>query len=297
MFNLISGTGIEAGRALASHPGVDMVSFTGSTVVGREIHSLSSSVSGGGGGGHIKRFRSELGGKSACVILPDATECQIRAMCSDVLENSGQSCTALSRLIAPRDRYGEIIDLANDVFESVRVVEATDASAKRGDMGPLVSQGQLDSVREYMRRGLEVDGARLITGGLEFPPDVPRSGYFVRPTLFADVTNDMIIAREEIFGPVLGVIPYDSEEDAIDITNDTPYGLSNAVIGRDLDHALRVARRLRSGEVKVNTRVGHAAAPFGGYKSSGDGREFGRWGLEEFLQVKAMHVPPGSTVR
>eukprot|EP00463_Aulacantha_scolymantha_P004342 TRINITY_DN5442_c0_g1_i1.p1 TRINITY_DN5442_c0_g1~~TRINITY_DN5442_c0_g1_i1.p1 ORF type:complete len:312 (-),score=54.96 TRINITY_DN5442_c0_g1_i1:223-1158(-) len=244
VFNMVIGTGPNCGEILATHPKVDMVSFTGSTRVGRHLHALGAST--------IKRVRTELGGKSATVVLQDATPKQIATMAGHVIGNSGQSCNALGRMIAPRSRYEEICKIAKNIFESTNVVEASDPTAKFGSIGPLASQMQYDRVTGYIKKGIE-EGARLVTGGLERPSGVSPNGYFVKPTVFADVHNDMTIAREEIFGPVLCIIPYDSEEEAIEIANDTIYGLNNGVAGADQAHAMEVASRLRSGQVCVNT--------------------------------------------
>jgi len=282
VFNMVCGTGPKVGEVLATHPLVDMVSFTGSTGVGKHLHMLGSST--------VKRVRSELGGRSAIVVLPDATAEQIEMMATQILENSGQSCLGLGRMIAPGSRYEEIVQIARDAFEKVQVVEASNEAAKTGDIGPVASRTQYDKIRSYIQKGIE-EGARLVTGGLEAPPNTPTSGYFIKPTIFADAHNDMTVVREEIFGPVLCIIPYESEEEAIDIANDTIYGLSNAVIGADQEHAMKIASRLRSGQVHVNTLSRGPTSPFGGYKQSGDGREVGTYGLEEFLQIKSIHRP------
>lgn len=282
VFNLVCGTGLNCGEVLATHPKVDMVSFTGSTKVGRMLH--------GKGAATVKRVRTELGGKSATVVLADATQAQIKLMASNVLGNTGQSCNALSRLLAPRSRYEEVVAIAKAAFEGAKVVEATDPNGTMADLGPLSSQMQYDKVTGYIRKGI-AEGARLVAGGPERPTGVNPNGYFVKPTVFADCTNQMTIAREEIFGPVLTIIPYDTEEEAIDMANDTIYGLNNAVCGADLEHAMEVASQLRSGQVQVNTTSGNPMAPFGGYKQSGDGREWGAYGLEDFLQIKAINRP------
>lgn len=260
-----------------------MVSFTGSTRIGRHLHSLGAAT--------IKRVRSELGGKSATVVLEDATTKQIAMMAGHVLGNTGQSCNALGRLLAPRSRYTEICQIAKGVFEATKVVAASDPKGKMGNLGPLASQVQFNKVTGYIKKGID-EGARLLTGGLGTPSGVSANGYFVKPTIFADVRNDMTIAQEEIFGPVLCIIPYDTEEQAIEIANDTIYGLNNAVVGADQAHAMEVASRLRSGQVCVNTMNSSNLAPFGGYKQSGDGREWGHYGLEDFLQIKAINRPP-----
>jgi len=282
VFNMVMGKGPAVGEVLATHPKVDMVSFTGSTNVGRHLHALGAKT--------IKRVRTELGGKSATVVLEDATADQIRTMATHVIGNTGQSCNALSRMIVPKSRYEETVQIAKDAFEAVKVVAANDEGAAFGDIGPLASQMQYDKVTGYIQKGIN-EGARLVTGGVERPAGVPSTGYFVKPTVFADVNNKMIIAEEEIFGPVLVLIPYDTEEEAIDIANDSIYGLNAGVAGGDEAHAMAVAAQLRSGQVHVNTTDPNLMAPFGGYKQSGDGREWGPYGLEEFLQVKAINRP------
>ena len=284
VFNMVCGTGPDVGQVLATHPLIDMVSFTGSTAVGRHLHALGAQT--------IKRVRSELGGKSAAIVLEDATEEQIRMVAGDVLQNTGQSCNALSRLLVPTARYAEVCDMAKEIYESVRLVDARDETSGRDDIGPLVSQEQLEKVQRYINIGIEEDGATLLTGGSDAVDDgVDPRGFFVRPTAFADVSNSMTIAREEIFGPVLSILPYSTVDEAVEIANDTIYGLSNAVVGEDEDRALDVAKRLQSGQVMVNAPFGGLRAPFGGYKQSGDGREQGLHGLEDFLQMKAINLP------
>lgn len=282
VYNMVCGTGKECGEVMATHPLVDMVSFTGSTAVGRHLHATGASS--------IKRVRTELGGKSATVVLPDATPEQIGMMAANVLQNTGQSCNALTRMLAPKARYEEICQIAKTVFEKAKVTDASDPKGTIESIGPLSSAQQLSKVTSYIQKGMD-EGAKLVAGGLGKPDGVPSTGYFVKPTVFADVNNNMTIAREEIFGPVLSIIPYDTEEQAIDIANDTIYGLNNAVVGADQEHALKVASRLRSGQVQVNTTQGSPLSPFGGYKQSGDGREWGNYGFEEFLQVKAINRP------
>ena len=283
VYNMVCGTGKACGELMATHPSVDMVSFTGSTAVGRHLHAAGASS--------IKRVRTELGGKSATVVLPDATPEQIGMMAANVLQNTGQSCNALTRMLAPQSRYEEICQIAKSIFDKAQVNAASDPNGTIQSVGPLSSEQQLKKVSSYIQKGID-EGAKVIAGGLGTPEGVPSSGYFVKPTVFANVNNDMTIAREEIFGPVLSIIPYETEEQAIDIANDTIYGLNNAVVGRDQDHALKVAAKLRSGQVQVNTTQGSPLSPFGGYKQSGDGREWGAYGFEEFLQVKAINRPP-----
>ncbi len=278
VFNLVTGFGPVVGEAIAAHGDVDMVSFTGSTRAGRRVTEVAAAT--------VKRVALELGGKSANVILPDAD--LAKAVPDGVTKcflNSGQTCSALTRMLVPRDRLAEVEELARDAAEAFTPGDPFDAATR---LGPLVSATQRDRVRGYIDKGLG-EGARLVTGGAETPAGLD-SGYFVSPTVFSDVTRDMTIAREEIFGPVLVLIPYDSEDEAVDIANDTDYGLGGGVWSGDPDHAKAVARRLRTGQVEVNGGSFNPMAPFGGYKQSGNGREFGSFGLEEFLEVKAMQL-------
>jgi aldehyde dehydrogenase (NAD+) len=275
-FNLVSGTGPVVGEAIAAHPGIDMVSFTGSTRAGKRVAEL--------GAGTVKRVALELGGKSANVILDDADlSTAVTAGVKNCYLNSGQTCTALTRMLVPNDRMDEAAEIAKQTAESFRPGDPFSSDA---NLGPLVSEAQRDRVRAYIRTGVE-EGATLVTGGDE-PPDGLDAGYYVRPTVFSHVRPDMTIAREEIFGPVLSIIGYDDEDDAVAIANDTDYGLAGAVWSEDPDRALSVARRLRAGQVDVNGGAFNPIAPFGGYKQSGTGRELGAFGLEEFLEVKAL---------
>ena len=277
VFNLVTGIGPVVGEALAAHPDVDMISFTGSTRAGKRVSELAAQ--------NVKRVALELGGKSPNVLLDDADFSKaVAAGVGAAYTNSGQTCSALTRMIVPRERLAEVEQLAKDAAESYTV---GDPFAEGTRLGPLISAVQLERVRGYINKGIE-EGATLVTGG----PDAPEgleAGYFVRPTVFSNVTRDMTIAREEIFGPVLSIMPYDSEEEAIEIANDTVYGLAGAVSGSD-ERALHVARRIRAGQVRVNRGRGGSADPFGGYKQSGLGREHGQHGLEEFLEVKALMV-------
>jgi len=278
VFNLVSGYGPTVGEALASHPSVDMVSFTGSTRAGIRVAELASQT--------VKRVTQELGGKSANIILDDAD--LGKAVTRGVREcylNSGQTCSALTRMLVPADRQEEAIALAKTAAEGFTVGGAFEPES---NLGPLVSQIQKERVLSYINKGIE-EGARLVTGGPETPEGRDK-GYFVRPTVFADVTSDMTIAREEIFGPVLSILPYKNEEEAIAIANNSDYGLAGGVWSRDLDRAKAVARRMRTGQVSVNGGRFNAAAPFGGYKQSGNGREFGSHGLDEFLEVKSIQL-------
>lgn len=280
VFNLVTGTGPVVGEAIASHPDIDMVSFTGSTRAGTRVAELASPT--------VKRVALELGGKSANVFLDDADF--EKAVGPNVtfacFLNSGQTCTALTRMIVPRDRHDEVAELARKAAEEVVMGPATDPAAF---LGPLVSAAQRDRVRGYIQKGIE-EGATLVTGGVE-PPEGLETGYFVRPTVFADVTPEMTIAREEIFGPVLAIMPYDSEEQALEIANDSDYGLSGGVQSADQDRAVAFARRMRTGQVDVNGGAFNLLSPFGGYKRSGTGREKGRWGIEEFTEVKSLQLP------
>ncbi|MFI6578010.1 aldehyde dehydrogenase family protein [Nocardiopsis sp. NPDC050513] len=278
VFNLVSGTGPVVGEAIAAHPRVDMVSFTGSTRAGIRVSQVAAET--------VKRVALELGGKSPNVVLPDADLVQaVKRGVADVMRNTGQSCNALTRMLVHRDSYDEAVRLAAESAARYVPGDPEDESTR---MGPLVSAAQLDRVREYVRVGVE-EGARLVTGGAG-PVEGRTRGYYVSPTVFADVDNGMRIAREEIFGPVLCLIPYDTEEEAVAVANDTVYGLNAAVWSADPDRALSVARRLRAGQVEVNGGALNPRAPFGGYKRSGNGREWGLHGLDEFFEVKAVQL-------
>jgi len=252
-----------------------MMSFTGSTRAGTAVMKASADT--------IKRVALELGGKSPDIILVDADIAKaVRRGMMHMANNTGQSCNAPSRMLAPRSRYDEIVAIAAETANAIKVMMPD--HAEKGAMGPLANANQFQKVQALIQKGID-EGARVAAGGIGRPEGFNR-GYFVRPTVFADVTNDMTIAREEIFGPVLAIIPYETEEDAIRIANDTPYGLSAYVQGEQ-EHARAVARRLRAGNVHINGAHGPAGVPFGGYKQSGLGREGGPFGLEEFLEVKA----------
>jgi acyl-CoA reductase-like NAD-dependent aldehyde dehydrogenase len=278
VFNLVTGTGSVVGEAIVAHPAVDLVSFTGSTGAGRRVQELAAAG--------VKKVTLELGGKSPNVLLDDA---DLATAVPDAIRkaflNSGQTCSALTRLVVPRDRLAEVEAIAVQAAEAVPVGDPIDG---RVFLGPLVSQDQRERVRGYIRKGVE-EGARLLTGGVQ-PPEGLDVGYYVRPTVFSDVTPQMTIAQEEIFGPVLVIQPYDTEEDAVRIANDTVYGLAGGVWSADPERAQAVARRIRAGQVEVNGGAFNPLAPFGGYKQSGIGREYGRFGLEEFLEVKAMQL-------
>ncbi len=276
VFNLVSGSGAIVGEAIASHPKVDMVSFTGSTRAGKRVMQLAAES--------VKKVALELGGKSANVLLEDADiDTAVPAGLFACYLNSGQTCSALTRMIVPRSRLAEIEEKA--VAASAGFAPG-DAFADGVLVGPLVSAAQRDRVRGYIQKGID-EGAKLLTGGVE-PPEGLDKGYFVQPTIFSEVTSDMTIAQEEIFGPVLSILPYDTEEEAIRIANDSIYGLAGGVWSADPAHAEAVARRLRTGQVDVNGGAFNPAAPFGGYKQSGVGRERGRFGVEEFLETKSL---------
>jgi acyl-CoA reductase-like NAD-dependent aldehyde dehydrogenase len=276
VFNLVTGTGAEVGEALVAHPEVDMISFTGSTRAGRRISEVAAPM--------VKRVALELGGKSPNVILADADlEGAVTAGIGGAYLNSGQTCTALTRMLVPKDKLEEAERIAKQVAETYTPGDPFDANTR---LGPLVSAQQQERVRGFIEKGIE-EGAKLVTGGAE-QPDGLEKGYFIKPTVFSNVSNDMTIAREEIFGPVLSIIPYEDEEDAVRIANDTIYGLAAAVFSGDTEHAKKVAKRIRAGQVQINTGGFNPNAPFGGYKQSGKGREAGKYGLEEFLEIKAL---------
>jgi aldehyde dehydrogenase (NAD+) len=282
VFNLVTGTGPVVGEAIAAHPEVDMVSFTGSTRAGSQVAATAAKG--------IKRVALELGGKSANVLLPDLSdedfEKAVRDGISKCYINSGQTCIALTRMLVPRDRLADAERIAADEAESN--FQPTDPFADGARLGPLASQAQVDRVTGYIQKGID-EGAKLVTGGPERPEGF-ETGFYVRPTVFSEVSNDMTIAREEIFGPVLSILPYDTIDEAVDIANDTPYGLSGGVWGGDKDAATAVARRIRTGQIDVNGGAFNPNAPFGGYKQSGYGREYGRHGFEEFLETKSMQL-------
>ncbi|MHB8464587.1 MAG: aldehyde dehydrogenase family protein [Acidimicrobiales bacterium] len=278
VFNMVTGVGPVVGEAIASHPLVDMVSFTGSTRAGKRVAQLAAET--------VKKVALELGGKSANVILDDADLAKaIPDAVAKCYMNSGQTCSALTRLIVPRSKLAEIEQLAATAAETFTT---GDPLADTTRLGPLVSAVQRDRVRGYITKGIE-EGAKLVTGGAEAPDGLDK-GYFVRPTVFSEVTTKMTIAQEEIFGPVLSIIPYDTEDEAIAIANDSVYGLAGGVWSGDPDRAKAVARKLRTGQVEVNGGSFNPVAPFGGYKQSGVGRELGKLGFEEFLETKAMQL-------
>ncbi len=275
VFNLVNGNGLDVGQPLASHPEVDMVSFTGSTRAGTAVAAAAAPS--------VKRVAQELGGKSANIVLDDADlDAVVRRDVTRMCTNSGQSCNAPSRMLVPRDLLARAAEVAADAAGSIRVGDPTDEATT---IGPVVSQTQYDRIQALIEKGIG-EGATLVAGG-PGRPDGLDVGYYVRPTVFTDVTNDMTIAQEEIFGPVLVMIGYDDDDDAVRIANDTRYGLSGYVSGSQ-DRARDIARRIRTGNVHVNGAGPDFAAPFGGYKQSGNGREWGRLGLEEFLETKAI---------
>jgi aldehyde dehydrogenase (NAD+) len=278
VFNLVSGTGPVVGEAMASHPNIDMISFTGSTRAGKRVSELAAST--------VKKVTLELGGKSPFIVLPDApVQDAVKAGVGSCFLNSGQTCIAWTRMLVPRDKQDEIVAAAKEVAETYSVGDPNDPSNR---LGPLISDTQRERVRSYIKKGID-EGAELVTGGPEAPEGLAK-GYFVKPTVFKDVRNDMTIAQEEIFGPVLAIIPYDDEDDAVRIANDTIYGLHAGVYGGDKEHATQVARRVQAGQVDINGQNFNPVAPFGGYKQSGHGRELGRYGLEEYLETKSLQL-------
>ena len=276
VYNMINGDGPGAGEALARHPDIDMVSFTGSTRAGVLVAKAAADT--------VKRVHQELGGKSPNILLDDADfDSAVPRSVRSCFGNSGQSCNAPTRLLVPRARHDEVIALARKAAEAVHVGPPRAAGTT---MGPVVSAVQFERIQKLI--GIAIaEGATLVTGGPGRPDGLER-GYYVRPTIFADVNNEMTIAREEVFGPVLAIIPYDSEEEAIAIANDTPYGLSSYITSGDRERARRIARRMRAGMVHLNGAPLDSAVPFGGYKQSGNGRECGVFGFEDFLEVKAV---------
>ncbi|MEY2403125.1 MAG: betaine-aldehyde dehydrogenase [Acidimicrobiaceae bacterium] len=282
VFNLVTGTGPSVGEAIAAHPDVDMVSFTGSTRAGKRVAEVASQT--------LKRVALELGGKSANILLDDLDDAKFEQAVRDGIGkaylNSGQTCTALTRMLVPSSRLADAERIAADEVETK--FQPSDPFADGAMLGPLSSQAQVDRVNGYIEKGIE-EGAKLVTGGPGKPEGLEQ-GYYVRPTVFSNVSNDMTIAREEIFGPVLSILPYDGEEQAVQIANDTPYGLSGGVWAGDQERAKKVARRIRTGQIEVNGGAFNPNAPFGGYKQSGYGREYGEYGFDEFLEIKSMQL-------
>ncbi|MCH7671036.1 MAG: aldehyde dehydrogenase family protein [Proteobacteria bacterium] len=275
VFNLVNGDGAGVGSQLSGHPDVAMISFTGSTRAGTAISKNAADT--------LKRVHLELGGKGANIIFADADAKAVKRGALHCFNNTGQSCNAPTRMLVQRAIYDQAVETAAAVADAARVGPASEAGRH---LGPVVSQVQFDKIQDLIQIGID-EGARLVAGGTGRPEGVDR-GYFVRPTVFADVSNDMTIAREEIFGPVLSIIPFETEDEAVAIANDTPYGLTNYVQSEDGARRNRVARRLRSGMVEMNGQPRGAGSPFGGMKASGNGREGGVWGLEDFLEVKAV---------
>ena len=276
VFNLVNGDGPGVGSALSQHPDVAMVSFTGSTRAGVAVAQNAAPS--------VKRVAQELGGKSANILLDDVDlEAAVRDGALNCFDNTGQSCDAPTRMLVPRDRMEEAAAIAAEVAANTRVGDPRDEAT---ELGPLVSEQQWNKVQDLIQRGIE-EGATLVAGGTGRPEGLDK-GYFARPTVFSNVSNDMTIAREEIFGPVLSIIPYDGDDEAVAIANDTPYGLSGYVSSGDHGRACRVAARMRTGMVHINGADLDSMAPFGGYKHSGNGREWGPHGIEEFLEVKSI---------
>jgi aldehyde dehydrogenase (NAD+) len=276
VFNLVNGDGMNVGAPLASHKEVDMVSFTGSTRAGTEV-AKSAAAS-------VKRVHQELGGKSPNVLLEDADfERAVKQSVLHVFQNSGQSCNAPTRMLVPASKLAEVEAIAKRVAETVVVGDPT---SDKTTIGPVVSKLQYERVEGYIAKGI-AEGAKVIIGGTGRPDGLTK-GYFVKPTIFSDVNNDMTIAREEIFGPVLCILPYTTEEEAVKIANDTPYGLAAYVWSQDNVRARRVGNRIRAGQVALNGASGDMKTPFGGFKMSGNGREYGEFGLRDFLEVKAV---------
>jgi aldehyde dehydrogenase (NAD+) len=287
VFNLVDGDGAGVGQAISSHPGVDMVSFTGSTRAGVAVAIAAAPT--------VKRVTQELGGKSANIVLDDADlKRAVTAGVQSCFYNSGQSCNAPTRMLVTRRQHDEAVAIAKEVADAVKV---GDPMADGVMLGPVVSDVQFKRIQGLIQKGID-EGTKLVAGGTGRPDGLTR-GYFVRPTVFADVRNDMTIAREEVFGPVLAILPYADEEEAVRIANDTVYGLSGYVQSGDIERARRVAKRIRSGNVHVNGAPSDFFAAFGGYKQSGNGREWGEAGFEEFLELKAIfgYEPPQKPAR
>ncbi|MBE1285408.1 MAG: aldehyde dehydrogenase family protein [Rhodobacteraceae bacterium] len=275
VFNLVNGDGVGVGSQLSGHPDVDMVSFTGSTRAGTAISKNAADT--------LKKVHLELGGKGANVVFEDADEKAVKRGVMHMMNNTGQSCNAPSRMLVQRSIYDQAVETAAQAAAKVSVGNAHDEGRH---IGPVVNELQWTKIQDLIQKGID-EGARLVAGGTG-RPDGMNKGYYVKPTIFADADNQMTIAREEIFGPVLTMIPFDTEEEAIEIANDTPYGLTNYVQTQDPARANRMARALRSGMVEMNGKPRGAGSPFGGMKQSGNGREGGTWGLEDFLEVKAV---------
>ncbi|WP_170549915.1 aldehyde dehydrogenase family protein [Ruegeria atlantica] len=275
VFNLVNGDGVGVGSQLSAHPDVDMVSFTGSTRAGTAISKAAAET--------LKKVHLELGGKGANVIFADADEKAVKRGVLHMMNNTGQSCNAPSRMLVQRPIYDQAVEIAAEVANKVTVGPALEEGRH---IGPVVNEVQWTKIQDLIQQGID-EGARLVAGGTGRPEGLNK-GYYVRPTVFADANNQMTIAREEIFGPVLTMMPFDTEDEAVEIANDTPYGLTNYVQTQDPTRANRMARVLRSGMVEMNGQSRSAGSPFGGMKQSGNGREGGVWGLEDFLEVKSV---------
>ena len=275
VFNLVNGDGMGVGSQLSSHTDVEMISFTGSTRAGRAISVAAAAT--------LKRVTLELGGKGANLIFADADPNAVKCGVRHMMNNSGQSCNAPSRMLVERSIYDQTVEAAAEIASSIKVGPASEHGRH---IGPVVNKRQWEQIQGYIQKGID-EGARLVAGGLGLPEGMNK-GFYVRPTVFADVKPGMTIEREEIFGPVLSIIPFDTEEEAVRIANDTPYGLTNYVQSEDGARRNRLARQLRSGMVEMNGKSRAAGAPFGGIKASGRAREGGTWGIEEFLEVKAI---------
>ena len=276
VYNMIQGTGAEVGEAMSLHTGIDMMSFTGSTRAGIRVAQAAATT--------VKRVAQELGGKSANILLPDVDIAMaVTKGVNSIMVNSGQSCTAPTRMFVPVDRQDEAKAVAKAVAEKI---VAGDPRNPETRLGPVINAAQYEKIQRLIQAGID-EGAELVTGGPGRPENLNR-GYYVRPTVFAGVTNDMTIAREEIFGPVLAILSYKDEEEVVRLANDTIYGLAAYVQSSDIEHARKVASQMRAGNVHLNYPMGDTAAPFGGYKQSGNGREYGKWGMEEFLETKAV---------
>jgi aldehyde dehydrogenase (NAD+) len=275
VFNLVNGDGPGVGAQLSSHPDVEMISFTGSTRAGRAISVAAAQT--------LKRVTLELGGKGANLVFADADDKAVERGVRHLMYNSGQSCNAPSRMLVERPYYDRAVEIAAEVAKSIKVAPA---SQPGGHIGPVVNKRQWDQIQGYIQKGLD-EGARLVAGGLGLPEGMNK-GYYVRPTVFADVTPGMTIEKEEIFGPVLSIIPFETEEEGLRIANDTPYGLTNYVQTADGARRNRLALALKAGMIEMNGKKRGAGAPFGGVKASGRAREGGHWGIEEFLEVKAI---------
>ena len=275
VFNLVNGDGLGVGSRLSTHPDVEMISFTGSTRAGKAISKAAAET--------LKRVTLELGGKGANLIFADADDRAVERGVRHCFNNSGQSCNAPTRMLVERPAYDRAVEIAKQVAENTKVASAHEPGRH---IGPVVNKRQWDQIQGYIQKGIE-EGARLVAGGLGLPEGMNK-GYFVRPTVFADVKPGMTIEKEEIFGPVLSIIPFDTESEAVQIANDTPYGLTNYVQSQDGARRNRLARQLRAGMIEMNGKSRAAGSPFGGVKASGRAREGGVWGIEEFLEVKAI---------